>query len=65
MGYSINETVEYKSQYDGEWKSGVISRFTEEGFTTCASIWEKPDDAPALRRSTRKRKRTDPFLSIM
>lgn len=42
MSYCVNETVEYKSQYEGEWKIGAISRFTEEGLTICASIWEHP-----------------------
>lgn len=44
--FNVKEEVEYKSQNDGEWKRGVISRFTQEGLTTCASIWEKPIDAP-------------------
>lgn len=38
--YQKNEDVEYFSQVDHTWKKGRISRFTEEGFTTVAIIWE-------------------------
>jgi hypothetical protein len=41
--YQVNEEVEYKSHYDGEWRKGIISRFTEDGLTLVACIWEQPE----------------------
>lgn len=38
--YHQDEEVEYFSQVDHNWKKGIISRFTEDGFTTVAIIWE-------------------------
>lgn len=38
--YNQDEEVEYFSQVDHTWKREIISRFTEDGFTTVAIIWE-------------------------
>jgi hypothetical protein len=41
--YNVDEEVEYYSQYDHNWRQGTISRFTEDGFTPVACIWEHPE----------------------
>lgn len=38
--YYQNEEVEYYSGVDHTWRKGTISRFTEDGLTTVAIIWE-------------------------
>lgn len=38
--YHQDEEVEYFSQVDHTWKNGIISRFTQDGFTTVAIIRE-------------------------
>lgn len=39
--YNVGEKVNYFSSFDHTWKAGVISRFTEDGLTTVAIIWEE------------------------
>lgn len=38
--YNVEEEVNYFSCYDHNWKTGIITRFTEDGLRTVAIIWE-------------------------
>lgn len=43
INFKVGEEVLYESQFDFNWRKGVISRISEDGFSPVAIIWEKTE----------------------